>query len=134
MAIGSSWLAIVVGTIGYQILGFLWYGTLFSSLWMNEMGYSDAEDVDGESPMVGYAITTIGALIAVIALALVIDWAGATTWQTGLTAGALVGVGFVATTAVQAVPFEGRPWSIYAINTGYNVVALAGLGVLLAVW
>lgn len=132
MLLDLNWLGIVVGTIGYMLLGFVWY-TAFSSVWMDAIGWSE-EEMEEESPAVGYVITTIGSLIAVLAMALLLNWVDASTWQDGITVGALVGIGFVATTSVQAVPFEGRAWSVYAINAGYNIVALAGIGVLLAVW
>ena len=128
-----NWLAVVAGTIGYQVLGALWYGKLFDGVWMDAMGYSSHEEMGDESPTMGYAMTAIGALIAVIALAVLVDWTGASTWQAGLGLGALVGVGFVATTALQAVPFEGQSWTVYLLNVGYNLVALAGIGVLVAV-
>lgn len=127
-------LAVVLGTVGYMVLGALWYGPLFGSAWMRSMGYEGPDDVEGEDSTTGYALTTVGSLVATVALAVLIDWVGAVDWQTGLAVGALAGVGFVATTALQAVPFEGRPWPTYLLNAGYNVVALAGIGVLLAVW
>lgn len=124
--------AIAIGTIGYMVIGFAWYSA-FSAIWTDAMRWTD-EDMADEGGSIGYLITTLGSLVAVIALALLLDWTGASSWVDGLSVGILVGIGFVATTAVQAVPFEGRPWSVYAINVGYNVVALAGIGVLLAVW
>lgn len=129
-----NWLAVIAGTIGYMALGALWYGPLFGGLWMRSMGYESAEDVESENAAQGYALTAVGSLIAAVALAILVDWIGATMWQMGLTVGAVVGVGFVATTALQAVPFEGRAWPTYVLNVGYNVVALTGIGVLLAVW
>jgi len=48
--------------------------------------------------------------------------------------GLAAGLGFVATAGLQAVPFEDRSWTTYALSVGYNVVALAGIGVLLALW
>ena len=129
-----NWLVVIGGTIGYQVLGALWYGPLLGSQWMAAMGYDDRSDMGGESPTTGYAITAFGALIATTSLALLVDWVGATTWQPGLTLGLLAGIGFVATTGLQSVPFENRSWSVYAINVGYNVVALALIGVALAVF
>lgn len=124
--------AIVIGTIGYMILGFVWY-TAFSAVWTDAMGWSE-DEMAQEGSSIGYLITTVASLVAVISLALLLNWTDASTWQDGLAVGILVGIGFVATTAVQAVPFEGRAWSVYAINAGYNIVALAGIGVLLALW
>lgn len=115
-----------------MLLGFAWYSA-FSAIWTDAMGWSE-EDMAEEGGFIGYLITTLASLVAVSALALLLAWTDASTWIDGLSVGILVGIGFVATTAVQAVPFEGRAWSVYAINTGYNVVALAGIGVLLVVW
>lgn len=128
-----NWLVVIGGTIGYQVLGALWYGPLLGSRWMVAMGYDDHSDMGDESPTMGYVITAIGALIATISLAIIVDWVGATTWQSGLALGLLAGIGFVATTSLQSVPFEGRSWTVYAINVGYNVLALTLIGVALAV-
>lgn len=128
-----NWLAVVVGTVGYMVLGALWYGPLFGSLWMRSMGYAGPEDVEGEDSWENYAMTTLGSLVAAVALAVLIDWVGAATWTMGLTVGLVAGVGFVATTGLQAVPFEDRSWTTYALSVGYNVVALAGIGVLVVV-
>lgn len=129
-----NWLAAIVGTIGYQVLGAAWYGPLFGGIWMDAMGFDSAEEVGDEDPTMGYLLTAAGALVATVSLAILVDAVGAGTWLDGLALGSLVGVGFVATTALQAVPFEGRAWPVYLVNAGYNVVALSGIGVLLAVW
>lgn len=128
-----SWIAVVIGTIGYQVLGALWYGPLFGSRWMAGMGYESAEDVQGEDSWENYALTTLGSLVAIIALGVFVDWAGATTWIGGLAVGLVAGLGFVATTGLQAVPFEDRSWSVYLLSVGYNIVALALAGALLVV-
>ncbi len=125
---------VVIGTVGYQLLGTVWYGPVFGSIWMDAMGYDNADDMGGENATLGYTLTAAGSLVAVISLAVLIAWAGATSWEFGLGIGALVGIGFVATTGLQTVPFEDRPWMVYLLSTGYNAIALAGIGVLLAVW
>lgn len=129
-----NWVAVLIGTIGYMVLGALWYGPLFGSLWMRSMGYEGPEDVETEAETQGYVLTSIGSLVAVGSLAVLVDWVGATTWESGMALGAIIGVGFVATTALQTVPFEGRAWPTYVLNVGYNLVALTGIGVLIAVW
>jgi hypothetical protein len=129
-----NWLAVLAGTIGYQVLGALWYGPLFGARWMAAMGGDNQTEMSGEDPTMGYVLTAIGAFVAASALAIMVDWTAAATWQAGLSVGVLAGVGFVATTGLQAVPFEDRPWPVYLLSVGYNVLALAGIGVLLAIW
>lgn len=132
-AVDINWIGVVVGTVTYQVLGALWYGPVFGSRWMDAMGYAGSEDVPGEDATAGYAMTTAGSLVAVIGLGVLVDWTGATGWPAGLAVGAVAGVGFVATTGLQAVPFEERPWMVYGLSAGYNVIALAVAGVLLVV-
>lgn len=124
---------VVLGVLGYQVLGFVWYGPVFGSQWMDAMGFGEDEGPEDASTL-GYLLTTVGALVAVLALAVLIDWTNATTWTKGLMIGALAGVGFVATTGLQAIPFEDQHPRVYLLNVGYNVLALAAIGVLLAVW
>lgn len=129
-----SWLAVVIGTIGYQVLGAVWYGPLFGARWVEAMGYESVDDIhESENPTTGYILTTVGSLIAVIALGVLLTWVNATAWTDGLVVGLLIGVGFFATTGVQTVPFEDRSWTVYFLNAGYNIVAIAGAGALLAI-
>lgn len=86
-----------------------------------------------EAPTVGYLVTAVGALVASLTLSVLADWTAATSAIDGLTLGLLAGVGFVASTSVQQVLFEDRPVRVYLLNVGYNVVALAGVGVAVVV-
>lgn len=131
--VAIDWLAVVVGTVGYQVLGAVWYGPAFGARWLAAMGVDDPDELAGD-PTRGYLLTTLGALVATLAVAVLVDWTGASTWPAGLALGGLAGVGFVAATGLQAVAFEGRPWPIFLLNAGYNALALAGVGVLLAIW
>lgn len=127
-----NWVAVVIGTIGYQVLGGIWYGPVFGSRWVAAMGFENASDLhDGKTPTMGYLMTTFGSLIAVISLGILLELVEASTWVDGLLVGLLVGIGFITTTGLQAVPFEDRPWSVYLLNIGYNILGLAGVSVLL---
>lgn len=43
--------------------------------------------------------------------------------------GLVAGVGLLASTALQTVPFEDRPWLVYLFHVGYDTLAFAGAGV-----
>lgn len=96
------------------------------------MDFEDGPRTDNAT--LGHVVTGVGALVATGPLAVQIDTVGASTWQDGPLIGLLAGIGFATTTAVQSVPCEGRSSTVYAIHVGDNLVALAGLGVLLTVW
>ena len=96
------------------------------------MGYDNASDLhDGETPTMGYLMTTFGSLIAVISLGILLELVEVSAWIDGLILGLVIGIGFIATTGLQSVPFENRPWSVYLLNIGYNILGLAGVSVLL---
>lgn len=65
---------IIVASIAFFVVGFLWYGVIFSDAWMAAQGLT-AEDAKGESPVwmgLGFVITAM----QVVGLALVLKWKG----------------------------------------------------------
>jgi hypothetical protein len=66
---------IAVASLAFFLIGFLWYGIIFSDAWMAANGIT-AEDAKGDSPIwmaVGLLIT----IVQVIGLAVVLKWKGA---------------------------------------------------------
>jgi len=66
---------ILVASIAFYFIGFLWYGLIFSDAWMGAHGLV-AEDAKGESPIwmaAGFVIT----MVQVVGLATVLKWKGA---------------------------------------------------------
>jgi len=47
---GINWLAVLVGVVFSNALGFLWYGPLFSKPWLKALGKTEAE-VQGSPSM-----------------------------------------------------------------------------------
>lgn len=74
---GVNLVAVLAASIAFYVVGFLWYGALFSEAWMAAEGVSP-EEAQGESPIWmagGFLITVVQA----IGLALAIKWRGATS-------------------------------------------------------
>lgn len=129
-----NWIAVLVGVIIYQGLGALWYGPLFGRLWIEKMGYAGPEDIDKEGMGSAYLVTALGSLVATVTLAFLVNWTQTVDWLAGAFLGALVALGFVGTVGLQEISFEDRDSTVYLIGLGYNLVALAGIGALLAAW
>ena len=51
-----------------------------------------------------------------------------------MTAGALAGVGWVATAIAIVGLFENKSWTYIAINAGYNIVGLTLMGLIIGAW
>jgi len=103
---------VIVASVAFFIVGFLWYGVIFSDAWMAAEGISE-EAAAADSPMwmiLGFAITAM----QVIGLALVLKWKG--------DAGAVA----AATTAALLWALFALPFTLYgfAYTPGHNATLL----------
>ena len=55
-------------------------------------------------------------------------------WQAGLSTGFWNWLGFVAPVTMGAVLWEGKPWGLWFLNAGYQLVNLLVMGVIIASW
>lgn len=128
-----NWVAVVVSAVVLMALGFAWYGPLFGKQWMKLSGLSksDLDKAKSKGMTMGYAVSMLGAVV----MALVLNMLVAMTNTVGATGGAMLGfwvwLGFVATTMLNSVSYEGKPWDLYFINAGYYLVALVVMGAVL---
>jgi hypothetical protein len=52
----------------------------------------------------------------------------------GLQSGFWIWLGFIATSQINSVIWDGRPVKLYLINVGYYLVSYLAMGSILAVW
>jgi uncharacterized membrane protein YpjA len=97
MDLGSiNWLAVVVCVVIAMISGFIWYHPkLFYSAWRAGIGISG--EMSNPNPMI-YVFTIIAAFVQVASVALLVNQMGSTTVTSGVMAGFMVWLGFVAPT------------------------------------
>jgi hypothetical protein len=128
---GVNWLAVLVGVIFSNALGFLWYGPFFAKPWMALIG-KRPEDVQG-SPMM-YVITVVTSAITMVALDLLVIAMGGGGLLQGALAGAFIWIGVGATSSYVSNVFEMRPRGLWYINAGYNLVVFIVMGAVFAAW
>jgi Protein of unknown function (DUF1761) len=124
-------LAILVAAMATMVVGFLWYSPmLFAKPWMREMGYdlNDKEKVKEMQKSAGPAClgSFVASLVAAFVLALLFHWIHVQDWQLGMLVGFHVWLGFVATVQLTGVLFMKQSMKLFAINTGYQLVADLG--------
>lgn len=128
-------LAVAASALAYWMLGAVWY-TAFANPFVALMRWKpeDLARVEAE----GAGAQLLAALAASYATAYVlahfVKFTGAEEARSGALVGLIAWVGFVATTNLNTVLFELRPLGLYLINGGYHLVAMLGMGALLAVW
>ena len=132
-----NYAAVAVAALAYWLLGAVWYSPLLFarpfvalSRWTPEQ--IAAMQAAGEGKAVAVALLT--SLLLAYVLAHFVRYAGAETVREGLWAGFWLWLGFVATTNLETVLFEGRSLGLYLINDGYHLAGMLGMGALLAVW
>ncbi len=126
-----NWLAVIVGVIGSNVLGFLWYGPLFGETWMRMIGKT-RDEIEASSSM--YIVAIVGAAIAMTVLAVFVNAIGAASFVDGLIAGAVAWIGLGATATFLYTTFEGPPTNVWFLNAVYNLIVWTVMGGVFAVW
>jgi hypothetical protein len=114
------------------LVGGLWYSPiLFARPWMRATGLGEADLAKGMPRIFGgaFLLALVGNLNLAFFLA---DGRPSLGW--GIAAGALAGVGWVATSLGITYLFERKPLSLYLIDAGYHVVSFMLSGAVLGVW
>jgi hypothetical protein len=126
-----NWLAFIVALVITQVLGFLWYSTtMFGKTWMKAIGKTEKQ-LRAQSQPSDYAYTVVGAAIMILILANVLMWAGVAGLGGAVLAAFLLWLGFVATGSAMNSVFEGRPWNLFWINSGYHLVNMVVAAIIL---
>jgi hypothetical protein len=128
-----NFLGALVAALSTFLVGGLWYSPLlFARPWMAANGLTDADLKKGGLGRIfggSFALALVSALNLAFFLA---DGKPDLGW--GLAAGALAGVGWVATSLGATYLFERKPLRLYLINAGYHAVTFTLMGGILGVW
>lgn len=136
-----NWLAILVAAIVIFMLGGLWYSpVLFAKKWIALQNKTEeqmkAEAAAANMPLM-YASAFITGLIIAGAMAMVFAHIANDMPMNaahGALLGAILWLGFAATTSYATALFSGKPRQLWFIDSAYNLVSFVLAGIILAVW
>lgn len=132
MEIAINFWAVLISMVLSVLIGFVWYGPLFGKQWMKLSGISMPAQKPGFAMMLKpMIISMIGALLASITLSYSIYFMGGSGVMVGLEAAFWNWLGFMVPVLLNFVAWEGKSWKLFAINSGYWLVFLCAMGVLL---
>jgi hypothetical protein len=126
--------AFVAAVAGF-LLGWIWYSLLFEKKWQSKNGFTDEYLAEGNmGKMFGMAF--IVTFIMAVSMAMIIQGhdSAEINWLTGMTHGLYVGVGFMATAIGLTYIFIRKPFTVFLIDAGYQVVMLGVMGAILGAW
>jgi hypothetical protein len=124
-----NWLAVLVAWILHVVLSLAWYQPVFfGRAWVALSGKE-------LKPAVRWIPAGFAAhLVCILALAVIVNLANASTVLEGIAAGILVTLGFVATLLGGELVWEKIPFKLYLIRVGDQLLTLSLAGAILALW
>jgi len=118
------------------VIGFIWYGPLFGKIWAGYTGWTDekVKAVPASRMVRTYLLTFAAALVTALVLD-VLAWSlNLTSVWGGLRLGLWTGVGISAMAFATAHLFEHKPFGLWLIVSGYQIVYQTAAAVILALW
>jgi hypothetical protein len=128
-----NYLAVLVAALCAFFIGWLWYGLLFGKVWMKLLGFS-AENIreGGMSMPIMMATNFIATFLSAFALAMFLG--KDSDLMFGIFAGFMIAIFWIATSRLNDVLYERKPFGLFLINVGYNLVIYIIMGAIIGVW
>ena len=130
--------AVLVCSVAAMVLGFLWYGPLFSKAWVKEMGWdpNDQAQMDKMKKAAGpaYFQQFIGALIMAYVFAHVLKAFDNDSIAMGLQGALWMWLGFIAPVKYSETLWGKASMKLFFIDGVYYLVQLALYAIILTLW
>jgi len=133
--IGINFLAIVVAALSAFAIGSVWYSPLmFGKGWQKALGLSE-DDIKNANMVLIFGTSFLLMLIMAFGLSLLIQFLYIQpTWLIGLKMGLFVGVFFISTSYGVNILYQRKPFKLWAIDSGYQILLLAIMGTIIGAW
>lgn len=130
----QNYLAIAAAAVASFIFEAVWY-SLFLQTWLNGIGRSrDWLMHSGMNEYLQYAVALVCAAGMAAAISCITQLTGEQTAVRGMQAGALLWLGFVATTWTTEYIFEIKPLSLFGVNVGFWLLDMLLMGAIVGWW
>jgi len=129
-----NYVSILIASVLSFTVGMLWYSpALFGKAWARLAGVSMSKAKQkgmGQSMLLGFISTLVLAYVFNHLMGML----NYTSAASGATLGFWLWLGFLATSLVGGVLWEGKPWELYVLNSAYWLVNLLVIGAALGRW
>lgn len=138
MNVEVNYIAVLLAGVASMVVGFLWYSQmLFGNQWIKLMGWNKQSMEKGKADMqmtyvVSFVLSLVTAYVLTHVMAMSSNFFNYAPLQTGLMSAFWMWLGFVMPVQVTGELYTGKNWNLFGINTGYQLVSLLVMGVVLA--
>lgn len=132
MPMPANWLAIAVSALVVFMIGWIWYGPLFSKPWASGMGYDMNGDMKMDPKML--VVSYLLSFFTAWTLSTLLDAGQVADLAVALRTTLLIWLGLVATTFALNQVYDSRPWRVWAINVGYHLVGMLATAAIVTLW
>jgi hypothetical protein len=127
-----NWLSVIVAALLAFAVGGLWYSpVLFSKVWMKELKLSEADMKNANMPLI-FGLTFVLNVAGAIVLDMFIGTES--TWYSGLLAGLLVSIAWIASSFGINYLFARKSLKLFLIDSFYFIAFFAVEGIVLGMW
>lgn len=124
--------AVLVATFVEFFLGYLWYSKLlFGKQFLKYLGKSEEELEMKAKDILG---PVLASFLIFLFFAIVLDLMGTYDLVLSLLVALIIWVGFILTSNVYSVFYEGRSWGLYLIFILYHLVGLLIGALIIGLW
>jgi hypothetical protein len=128
-----NFVALALAALAKTVIGAIWYSpVLFGAKWLKFVQCSE-EDLKRGMPK-ALVVDIIGNFVMAFVLVHATHYAGAATAAQGAAVGFFNWLGFVAVSTLFSVTFEKRPFALWTINNGFQLIGIVVMGIIVTVW
>lgn len=137
MNIEVNYLAVLLAGVASMAAGFLWYSPLLlGKPWMKERGFTEATLKKAQADMgklygVSFVVSLVSAYVLTHVMVMSENFFHYPMVSTGLISAFWMWLGFVMPTQVTATIFGNKNWKLLKIDTGYQLVSLLAMGLVI---
>lgn len=124
---------VLVSAIAAMVIGAVWYSnSVFGADWRKLVGWDEkSEAVAKKKMIITFGVSALAFTAMAYVLAHVIAFIDATTTFEGVQAGFLMWIGFVATSMLINILYQGKQLKLFFIDSFYMLLVLIAMGAIL---
>lgn len=127
-------LVIIVCMVAYQVIGGIWYGPLFKKSWSKLTGIDKVKPKNLKKPMIiGMCTGFVTSFVQTVILGRTMQITSMGHWSYALMIATLLWFPFIFLVMAQGYAYSMRSWKLLLIDSGYLLVALWAIALILFV-